>query len=537
MAVNLFGWRLTRADDVNDTSRDIGPVVDQEPTVTKAVTAPLLDDGAVVMNTGGYFGYFVDLDGTSKDDVELVTRYRDMSVQPEVEDAIDDIVHDAIIYDDKGNCIKLVDDKLEIDPRLKEIIQEEFKNVLRILDFSNTGQDVFRRWYIDGKLYYQAIIDTANPQLGIKKLVYIDPRKIKKVRQVLKTLDPATGVEVVSGYEDFYIFSEKTKGNPTFTTGVKMNTDTAIKIAEDAIINVNSGLMDASNKTVLSYLHKAIKPLNQLRMIEDAIVIYRLSRAPERRVFYIDVGGMPKLKGEQYLKEMMTKFKNKLVYDNTTGEIRDDRKYLSMMEDFWIPRQNGSEATKIETLPAGQNLGQLEDVQYFEKKLYKALKVPYSRMEGQTGFVIGRSSEITRDEIKFSKFIERLRNKFSYLFDELLKRQLVLKGVCTAEEFDQEIKEFIHYDYLKDNNYNELKELDILNSKLDAAMKCDQFVGKYVDTQWMQKNIWNFTDEEIEKINNGIMLDLQNNAQKQAVAVATQEKFGLLPDPNAPPSV
>jgi hypothetical protein len=347
-----------------------------------------------------------------------------MAMQPELEAAVDDIINESIVHDITGKSVTIILDDLEQPDNIKDMIREEFELILRKLNFSNEGHDIFRRWYIDGRLYFQVLIDEKQPKLGIQELVYVDPRKIKKVRNVVKKKDPRTNVEVVTGTQEFYVYNDKaTTLGQTFITSP---TDSGIKIATDSIVNVNSGLMDPKKQMVLSYLHKAIKPLNQLRMVEDAVVIYRLSRAPERRVFYIDVGNMPKIKAEQYLRDMMTKFRNKIVYDSSTGEVKDDRKFMSMMEDFWIPRRGEGKSTEITTLPSGQNLGELSDVRYFEQKLFKSLNVPISRLESTTGFSLGRTSEITRDELKFMKFIERLRAKFSILFDDLMERQLSL---------------------------------------------------------------------------------------------------------------
>jgi len=400
MAINLFGFEITR-------TKSEGAPQQLQPQVA----VPTADDGAITVTAGGYFGTYLDLEASFKNENDLVTRYREMSMQPELESAIDEIVNEAIVHDVAGKSVSIMVDDLEQPENVKEMIRDEFQNVLRLLDFSNMGSDIFRGWYIDGRLFYQVLIDEKQPRLGIQELVYIDPRKIKKVRTVIKKKDPRTKIEVVDGFQEFYIFNEKaTVQGQSLVTQVN---DTAVKIAPDAIVNVNSGLLDAKRQMVLSYIHKSIKPLNQLRMVEDAVVIYRLSRAPERRVFYIDVGNMPKIKAEQYLRDIMTKFRNKVVYDSSTGEVKDDRKFMSMMEDFWIPRRGEGKATEITTLPAGQNLGELSDVRYFENKLYKSLNVPVSRLEPQTGFSLGRSTEITRDELKFSKFVDRLRNRFT----------------------------------------------------------------------------------------------------------------------------
>ena len=417
---SLFGFTIARNKD------------EQEQTVQQSFTAPSNEDGALTITSAAYYGTYVDLDGTAKNEVELISRYREMAMQPEIESAIDDIVNEAICQDDDGQIIQVILDKLKQPEKIKNAIKTEFATILRLMNYNNMAQDIFRRFYVDGRIYYHAIIDRDNPTEGIKELRYIDPRKLRKVREIKKQKDERTGADVMNVVNEYYIYNDKV------VTGSSSNYGpTGVRITTDSIVSIVSGLMDSRRAVVLSYLHKAIKPLNQLRMIEDATVIYRISRAPERRIFYIDVGNLPKLKAEQYLRDIMVKYKNKLVYDANTGEVRDDRKFLSMMEDFWLPRREGGKGTEITTLPGGQNLGELEDVKYFEKKLYKSLNVPISRLEPNQGFSIGRVAEVTRDELKFSKFVDRLRNKFAELFDQALRIQCVLKGICTAEEWDQ----------------------------------------------------------------------------------------------------
>jgi hypothetical protein len=488
MAINLFGFEILRKkpDSIS---------------VQAPVAAPVLDDGAFNVSAGGYFGTYLDLEASLKNENDLITRYREMAMQAELESAIDDIVNEAVVHDAAGRSVTILLDDLDQPDNVKEMIREEFDNVLRMLDFSNSGSDLFRNWYIDGRIFYQVLIDEKQPRLGIQELLYLDPRKIKKVRVVIKKKDPRTGVEVNAGVQEYYVYNEKalSQGQSVITS----TADSGLKIAVDSIVNVNSGLLDPKKNTVLSYLHKAIKPLNQLRMVEDAVVIYRLSRAPERRVFYIDVGNMPKMKAEQYLRDIMTRFRNKVVYDSNTGEVKDDRKFMSMMEDFWIPRRGEGKSTEITTLPAGQNLGELSDVNYFEKKLYKALNVPVSRLDSQTTFSLGRATEITRDELKFSKFIDRLRSKFSTLFDELLSRQLALKGICSLDEWE-ELKEKIHYDFLKDNNFLETKEADLMNSRLQLMTQIDPYVGTYFSKAWVKKHVLHLNEEDVEKMDEEI---------------------------------
>jgi hypothetical protein len=389
-------------------------------------------------------------------------------------------------------------DDLKQPDKIKKAIADEFQTVLRLLNYNNMAQDIFRRYYIDGRLFYHIIIDRENPVAGMKELRYVDPRKIRKVRELRKKKDERTGVEIMAVINEYYIYNDKA------ITGTQSNYGpVGTRITKDSIININSGLMDSRRAIVLSYLHKAIKPLNQLRMIEDATVIYRISRAPERRIFYIDVGNLPKLKAEQYLRDIMIKYKNKLVYDANTGEVRDDRKFLSMMEDFWLPRREGGKGTEITTLPGGQNLGELEDVKYFEKKLYKSLNVPISRLESSSGFTIGRSSEITRDELKFAKFIDRLRNKFAELFDQALRIQCVLKGICTDAEFT-EFKEHMYYDFIKDNNFAELKEAELMAGRLSLLQQVDPYTGTYYSMGWIRRNVLRMDDDEIKLIDKEI---------------------------------
>lgn len=484
---SLFGFTIARNKD------------EVEGAAQQAFSPPSNDDGALTITSAAYYGTYVDLDGTAKNEVELISRYREMAMQPEIESAIDDIVNEAIVQDDTGKIIEIVLDELKQPEKIKNAIKAEFNQILRMLNYKNMAQDIFRRYYIDGRMYYHIIIDRENPTQGIKELRYIDPRKLRKVREMKKQKDTRTGADVMTVVNEYYIYNDKV------STGAAQNFGPiGVRITTDSIISVVSGLMDSRRAVVLSYLHKAIKPLNQLRMIEDATVIYRISRAPERRIFYIDVGNLPKLKAEQYLRDIMVKYKNKLVYDANTGEVRDDRKFMSMMEDFWLPRREGGKGTEITTLPGGQNLGELEDVKYFQKKLYASLNVPVSRLNPeQNGFSLGRSSEITRDELKFSKFVDRQRNKFSDLFDQALRVQCVLKGICTAEEWDS-FKEAIHFDYIKDNNFSELKEAELITNRLQVLAQVDPYTGRYFSDAWIQRNVLRMNDDEIKRMNKEI---------------------------------
>jgi len=479
---SLFGFSISR--DKNEA----------EQAVQQSFSPPTNDDGALTITSAAYYGTYVDLDGTAKNEVELISRYREMAMQPEIESAIDDIINEAICQDDDGKIIDIVLDNLKQSDKIKKAIREEFQIVLKLLNYNNMASDIFRRYYIDGKMYYHIIIDKENPTQGIKELRYIDPRKLRKVREVKKKKDERTGVDVMDVINEYYIYNDKV------TTGASSNFGpVGVRITTDSIISVVSGLMDSRRAVVLSYLHKAIKPLNQLRMIEDATVIYRISRAPERRIFYIDVGNLPKLKAEQYLRDIMVKYKNKLVYDANTGEVRDDRKFLSMMEDFWLPRREGGKGTEITTLPGGQNLGELEDVKYFERKLYKSLSVPISRLEPNQGFSLGRVSEVTRDELKFSKFVDRLRNKFSDVFDQALRAQCVLKGICTSDEWAM-FKEHIYYNFIKDNNFTELKDAELMRERLSLLTEIDPYTGRYFSQKWIQKNVLRLDDNSIAKM-------------------------------------
>jgi len=489
MAINLFGFTIGRKD-----------VVQVEAPEERSFTLPneAIDDGAVNITQNAHYGTYVDLEGSVRNELELITRYREMANHPELEAAIDDIVNEAITHDDTGKVVQLNMDNLKQPESIKKKIAEEFANVQRMLNFNSLADDLFKRWYIDGRIYFHIIVNENNPKEGIKELRYIDPRKIRKVREINKERDTKTGANVIKSIAEYYVYNDRGTTTQTYTAG----TNQGLRIAPDSVINVNSGMMDAKNTFVISYLHKAIKPLNQLRMIEDAVVIYRLSRAPERRVFYIDVGNLPKGKAEQYLRDIMVKYRNKMVYDANTGELRDDRKHMSMLEDFWLPRREGGKGTEITTLPAGQNLGQIEDVDYFKKKLLQSLNVPYSRLDNSTGggfASLGRSTEITRDELKFAKFVTRVRNKFSQLFDHALRVQLSLKGVCSVEEWDQ-FKENVYYEFTKDNNFTELRESELLRERVQTLQMLDPYIGKYFSQTWAKKNVLHMTDEEIEEM-------------------------------------
>lgn len=492
MAINLFGYTIKK--DTDDTN---------QPSFVPETN----DDGAVDISGAGAYGTYFDLEGSVRNENDLVTRYREMSLMPECELAIDDIMNEAINTDDMQQSVNVRLDNLGVSDNIKTKITKEFKEVLRLLDFDNSGSDIFKRWYVDGRLYYHNVIDVTNPSSGIKELRYIDPRTIKKVREIDEDkANPSNEARLVKKTKEYFVYNEKGMNEA----------QSGIKIAPDSVTYVTSGVLDAPRKMVLSHLHKAIKPLNQLRMVEDAVVIYRLSRAPERRIFYIDVGNLPKGKAEAYLRDTMQRYKNKLVYDANTGEIRDDKKHMSMLEDYWLPRREGGRGTEISTLPGGSNLGEMDDVIYFQKKLYKSLNVPSSRLESENAFAVGRVSEITRDEVKFSRFISKLRKRFTHLFDDLLRKQLILKGVISPEDWDS-MKENIFYDFLQDTYFAELKEAEIVRERLGLLNEIDQYSGKYFSKEWVQKNILQMHDEDIKKMSNQIEKEIAS---------------GELPDPS-----
>ena len=480
----LFGFRFEKVKDVGG----------------EKFTLPAADDGTVEVAGGGFYGQVLDTDGRDRTEQDLVRRYRDIAQQPECDSAIEDIVNEGIVSNEMDQAVQIVLDGIPYPKRIKDKIRDEFNEVLRLLDFDIRGHDIFRRWYIDGRVFYHKVIDRKSPRKGIQELRYVDPSKIKKVRE--STKEPKKGgsaVELVKKVEDYYLYNDK---------GISYHgTVQGIKIAPDSIAYCPSGVIDQNKGHVLSHLHKAIKPVNQLRMIEDALVIYRISRAPERRIFYIDVGNLPKMKAEQYLKDVMNRYRNKLVYNASTGEIRDDRNHMSMLEDFWLPRREGGRGTEITTLPGGANLGEIDDIKYFQNKLYRALNVPVSRMEAENNFSLGRSTEITRDELKFTKFVQRLRKKFTPLFTDLLKTQLILKGIVTLEEWPQ-IKEHIQYDFLQDGHFAELKKAEILKEQLDTLQTVESYIGTFFSKKWVQNNVLNMTDNEVE--------DMQKQINKEA---------------------
>ena len=480
MAVELFGFSIGR--------------VDKDEKRKKSFALPEPEDGALEAGpTGSAYGMYVDFEGLAKNEKEMIEKYRDMANFPECDQAIDDVINEAIVINREENPISISLEKSDLSDNIKESIQTEFAELVRLLDFRKVGYEMFKKWYVDGRMYFHIIIDDKNPKRGILELRPIDPLKIKKVRQP-KIVQGPKGAQVdTSGFQEYYLFNER---------GISGGSGGAtVQISNDSISYVHSGILDADRKIVLSHLHKAIKPLNQLRMLEDAVVIYRISRAPERRIFYIDVGNLPKIKAEQYLRDIMSKYKNKLVYDSATGEVKDERKHMSMLEDYWLPRREGGRGTEITTLPGGENLGELADVDYFKTKLYKALNVPPSRLEQDSGFILGRAEEISRDEVKFTRFIERLRARFNILFNDLIEKQLLLKGIVSSQDWSF-IKDAIIYEWQSDSHFAELQQATMMRERLGMLVNDmgyrDAVVGKFFSQEYVNKHILKLTQEEID---------------------------------------
>ena len=477
----LFGFEITRAKDNK---------------AIKSIVPPRDDDGAgyvTATSAGSHYGHYINMDGDdSKDNAQLILKYRGSANQPEADAAIEDIVNEAITAAENKPSISLNLDNVPVSASVKKTMFEEFENIFNMLNFKELGHDIFRRWYIDGRIYHHLIVDENNPSAGIQEIRYIDTVKIRKVKQVKKKKDPVSGATLVDKINEFYIYQEKPGSQAS-----------GVKLTLDSVSYCTSGLLDEHRKKVISYLHKALKPITQLRMMEDSLVIYRLARAPERRMFYIDVGNLPRGKAEQYMKDIMAKYRNKLVYDAKTGEIRDDRKHMSMLEDFWLPRREGGRGTEISTLPGGENLGQIEDIIYFQKRLYRSLNVPMNRLEQEQQFSLGRATEISRDELKFQKFIDRLRNKFGNLFYDILKKQLILKNVITEDDWNS-WKNKVTVDFLRDNHFAELKEAELLREKIQSLDQIANYVGEYFSKEWVQKNVLLFDDETIDNMNKEI---------------------------------
>lgn len=520
MASDLFGFSLDKKTKPPSTG-------------VKSPVAPTEEDGIVTISAGGYYGQYVDIDGISKNEFEMIRKYREVSLHPEVDAAIDEIVNESIVSDLNDSPVEVELSNLKVSDNIKNRIRDEFNEIKRLIKFDKKCYEIYRRWYIDGRLYYNKVIDLNNPSEGIKEIRYIDPLKIKKMRVVKKPdkptnpLVPGNPTSIDYGeVTEYYLFNPK--GFFTSTSTVAGPSDKqGIKMSTDSITFVGSGLMDLNQNIPLSYLHKSLKAVNQLRMIEDALVIYRLSRAPERRIFYIDVGNLPKIKAEQYLRETMARYRNKLVYDASTGEIKDDKKFMSMLEDFWLPRREGGRGTEIQTLPGAQNLGELKDVEYFKKKLYKSLNLPPSRVNEEDTFSIGDTTEILRDELKFLKFIGRLRKKFSELFHDMLRTQLILKGVITPEDWEQ-MQEHIQYDYMFDNHFSELKDIEIINQRINVVNQLEMYVGTYFSREYVKRNILRMSDSQINEMKE------QMDKEKKSGDIPKTTQLDMMTEPPAP---
>jgi hypothetical protein len=489
MAFDLFGFSVSKKK------------------TQKTFVTPENDDGAITyVEGGGFVGTYLNTDIDARDENVLIQKYREMAMTQEVDLAITDVINEAVLHETGKASVNLSLEKSDQSDAIKKKISDEFKNIVKLLDFNKTGYDTFRKWYIDGKLYHHIVIDKTKPKEGIKHLISVDALDIKKIREIKKEKDTVTGVEFVKEIEEYFIYKPD-QATGQFTPGGRQHNE-EVKVQTDAISYVHSGMIDAEKQVVIGYLYKSIKPYNQLRMIEDSLVIYRLARAPERRIFYIDVGNLPKLKAEQYLRSVMDKYKQKVVYNASTGEVEDQKKQMSMLEDFWLPRREGGRGTEINTLPSGQNLGEIDDIEYFRKKLYQSLNIPISRIEGtdSTAFNLGRSTEINRDEGKFSKFISRLRQRFSSLFTDLLRVQLLLKGVIKEDDW-YEIKDAIEYVWTKDSHYAELKQNEILRERLEVLSSLDEYIGKYYSNEWVRKNVLRQSEDEIDEMDKQIKIE------------------------------
>ena len=483
MPIELFGFSIGKKEKKNVKAQTFA---EQE-----------YEDGSLTVASGGAYGTYVDTEGAIKSESELINRYRDMGLQAEVEWAIDDIINESIVASKEKPLVRINVDNLNVSEPIRDKIRLEFKAISRLLDLQNLGHDLFKRWYIDGRIYFHVIVDENNMEKGIHELRVLDPRKIKKIRE--KKADRQPDGKTKTTVTEYYVYNQKgiyqSQGQTMGTAFT--NAASGLKISPDSIVYTHSGLMNATRTLVLSYLHKAIKPLNQLRMIEDSLVIYRISRAPERRIFYVDVGNLPKLKAEQYMRDLMTRYKNKLVYDAQTGEVRDDRKHMSMLEDYWMPRREGGRGTEITTLPGGANLGDIEDVLYFQKKLYKSLGVPISRLESEANYTIGRATEISRDEVKFTRFVNKLQSRFGLMFDEMMERQLTLKGIMSKEDW-KNIKNEIFYEFENDSHFAEIKQSELMQDRLNILRDLQDYAGKYWSHEYIRKHILMMTDDEVK---------------------------------------
>ena len=508
-SIKLFGFEIKRAVSQID-----------DPKKKPSIVPSRDDDGAgYVTAAGTHYGQYINIDGDdAKDNYNMIMKYRGVAMHPEVDAAIEDIVNESIAGSELEQPIDINMDNLDQSDKIKKTIKEEFDNIVSMMDFKDLGHDIFRRWYVDGRLYHHLVVNESNIKAGIQEIRPIDSAKMRKVKQVKKKKDPETGVQLIEKVDEYYIYQEKPGSQ--HNAGVKLTTD--------SVSYCTSGLLDENRKRVVSYLHKALKPINQLRMMEDSLVIYRLARAPERRMFYIDVGNMPRGKAEQYMKDIMARYRNKLVYDAKTGEIRDDRKHQSMIEDFWLPRREGGRGTEISTLPGGANLGEIDDIVYFQKRMYRSLNVPINRLEQEAQFSLGRSTEISRDELKFQKFIDRLRRRFAHLFYDILRKQLILKGIITQEDWDS-MKNDIVVDYVRDNHFTELKDAELLREKLQTLDQISNYVGEYFSKEWIQKNVLHFTDEDIEQINKEITGETEEEEPEEQEQQPAAQRFELKP--------
>ena len=496
----LFGFEINRASKTKEESK-----------LSPSVVPPTDADGPGYISSGaGHYGQYVNMDGAdAKDNVQLITRYRGVAMNPEVDMAIEEIVNESIVTSESESSVRIKLDDIDISKKIKSQIEEEFKNIVSLLKFNDMGHDIFRSWYVDGRVVHHLLVNEKDLKKGIQEIRHIDSTKIRKIRDVKYKKDPKTGVKIVDKVDEYYLYEEKPGTNST----------TSVRISTDAISYITSGQTDETKKKVVSHLHKALKPINQLRMMEDSLVIYRLARAPERRIFYIDIGNLPRGKADQYMKDIMAKYRNKLVYDANTGQLKDDRKHMSMLEDFWLPRRENGRGTEISTLPGGDNLGQIEDIIYFQKRLYRSLNVPVNRLEQEAQFSLGRSTEISRDEVKFQKFVDRLRRRFGTLFLNLLKKQLILKGIITDQDWE-DWKDYIYVDYLKDNHFTELKDAEVLQNRVAVLNEVSQYVGEYFSKEWVMKHVLQFTDEEAELMDKQINKevddgDIPDSAEKE----------------------
>ena len=504
MAFELFGFKIERKSQESPKSN------------VPVFTLPENEDGSVMVSGANAYGSYVDFDGAFKNEVDLVVKYRDASQTADCEIAIDNIVNEAIVIEKNKSAVDISLDSTDLSDGIKNKVRAEFDNVLHLLNFNKYGADIFKRWYVEGRIYYHAMIDENDPKRGIVELRSLDSTKIKKVKQVNQEKSP-DALKVKLRIDDIYTYNER---------GLDQKAGQGIMISGDSIIYNTSGLLNSQKNTVLSYLHKALKPLNQLRMVEDAIVIYRISRAPERRIFYIDVGNLPKIKAEQYIRDIMTRYKNRLLYDSDTGEVKDDKRHQSMLEDYWLPRREGGRGTEITTLPGGENLGQLDDVEFFQKKLYKALHVPVSRLEADSGFSLGRESEISRDELLFSKFIQKLQTRFSIMFSDIMERQLILKNIMTANDWEK-IKDKVQYTFNTDHYYAEQKMHEIMTQRMTIARDMEDMVGKYYSKDWFRTNILHQSEEEIERENKQIAQELEAEGGEDEGGYGEETKIDL----------